>query len=85
MRLSPSWALGVYTSTNQNVLWPLVVASGEMTTVTQAVANMKNAITATNYGGMMAATTVAFLPPFILYLFLQKQFVEGIALSGIKG
>lgn len=80
-------SLAIFTFINVwgSLLWPLVVASGEMTTVTQAVANMKNAITATNYGGMMAATTVAFLPPFILYLFLQKQFVEGIALSGIKG
>lgn len=68
-----------------NLMWPLVAASGNMTTVTQAVANMKNAMTATNAGSLMAASTIAFLPPFILYLFLQKQFVEGIALSGIKG
>jgi len=68
-----------------SLLWPLVVASGDKTTLTQAVANMKNAMSVTNYGAMMAATTVAFLPPFILYLILQKQFVEGIALSGIKG
>ena len=29
--------------------------------------------------------TLAFLPPFLLYVALQKEFVEGIALSGIKG
>jgi multiple sugar transport system permease protein len=40
---------------------------------------------ATNYGLLMAGATVSFLIPFILYVFLQKQFVEGIALSGIKG
>ena len=68
-----------------SLLWPLVVASGDKTTLTQAIANMKNSMSVTNYGSMMAATTVAFLPPFILYLVLQKQFVEGIALSGIKG
>lgn len=68
-----------------NLMWPLVAASGEMTTITQAVANMKNAMSITDSGALMAATTIAFLPPFILYLFLQKQFVEGIALSGIKG
>jgi len=37
-----------------------------------------------NYGLIMAGSTLTFLPPFILYVFLQKQFVEGIALSGIK-
>ncbi len=68
-----------------SLLWPLVVASGEMTTLTQYIANMKNQNNLINYGAMMAASTIAFLPPFILYLFLQKQFVEGIALSGIKG
>ena len=66
-------------------MWPLVATNDEMLTVTLAIANMKNAMAATNYGRIMAATTIAFLPPFILYLFLQKQFVEGIALSGIKG
>ena len=39
----------------------------------------------TNYGLVMAGSTLAFLPPFLLYVALQKEFVEGIALSGIKG
>ena len=39
----------------------------------------------TTYGLIMAGATVSFLFPFIMYVFLQKQFVEGIALSGIKG
>lgn len=80
-------SLAIFTFINVwgSLLWPLVVASGDMTTITQAVANMKNALSQPNYGYIMAATTVAFLPPFILYVFLQKQFVEGIALSGIKG
>ena len=43
------------------------------------------ATTSTNYGLVMAGSTLAFLPPFLLYVALQKEFVEGIALSGIKG
>lgn len=80
-----SLAIFTFISIWGNLLWPLVVASGDMTTVTQAVANMKNSLGIPNYGNIMAATTLAFLPPFILYLVLQKQFVDGIALSGIKG
>ncbi|MBF1017693.1 MAG: carbohydrate ABC transporter permease, partial [Lachnospiraceae bacterium] len=38
-----------------------------------------------NYGLLMAGATVSFGFPFAVYVFLQKQFVEGIALSGIKG
>ena len=39
----------------------------------------------TNYGPEMAAATLSFLVPFVLYCFMQKQFVEGIALGGVKG
>ncbi len=80
-------SLAIFTFINVwgSLLWPLVISSGDMTTITQAVANMKGTLAKPNYGYIMAATTVAFLPPFILYIFLQKQFVEGIALSGIKG
>ena len=31
-----------------------------------------------------AGSTITFLVPFILYCFLQKQFVAGIALGGVK-
>lgn len=66
-------------------LWPLVVSSSEqMQTITLAISTLKGNYS-TNYGLVMAGATLAFLPPFLLYIFLQKQFVEGIALSGIKG
>ena len=39
----------------------------------------------TNYGMVMAGATLTFLFPFTLYIFLQKQFVEGIAMGGVKG
>lgn len=38
-----------------------------------------------NWGEIMAGSTVAVLPIIVFYLFSQKFFVEGIALSGIKG
>lgn len=66
-------------------IWPLVtVTEPEMRTVTLALSILKGQFT-TNYGLVMAGATLSFLFPFTLYCFLQKQFVEGIALSGIKG
>ena len=66
-------------------LWPLVTITREsMQTLTLALASLKGNY-ATNYGLVMAGSTLAFLPPFLLYVFLQKEFVEGIALSGVKG
>lgn len=66
-------------------IWPLVlVTRDEMKTLTLALANLSSNY-GTNYGLVMAGATIAFLFPFVLYCFLQKEFVEGIALSGIKG
>jgi len=66
-------------------IWPLVIATdSKMHTLTLAISTLKGSYS-TNYGLVMAGSTIAFLPPFILYIFLQKQFIEGIAMSGIKG
>ena len=37
------------------------------------------------YGPIMAALTIVSLPMIILFLFLQKYYVQGISTSGIKG
>lgn len=37
------------------------------------------------WGMLMAASTMMVLPIIILFFFTQKQFVQGIALTGIKG
>lgn len=37
------------------------------------------------FGKIMAGTTIAIIPVLIVYLMAQKYFVEGIALSGVKG
>jgi multiple sugar transport system permease protein len=39
----------------------------------------------TNYGAILAASVCSMLPIFILFLSLQKYFIKGIAMSGIKG
>ena len=39
----------------------------------------------TEYGLIMAASVVALIPVLIVFLSLQKYFVQGIATSGLKG
>jgi multiple sugar transport system permease protein len=39
----------------------------------------------TEYGLIMAASVVSLVPVFIVFLFFQRFFVEGIATSGLKG
>ncbi|MDN6556623.1 MAG: carbohydrate ABC transporter permease, partial [Acidipropionibacterium acidipropionici] len=39
----------------------------------------------TDYALMMAASTMAMAPIFILFFSMQKRVIEGLATSGIKG
>ena len=66
-------------------IWPLVmVTKDETKPLTLGLSMLQNNYVS-NYGLVMAGATVAFIFPFILYCILQRKFVEGIALSGIKG
>jgi len=38
-----------------------------------------------DYGGVMAAAVLSILPILLVFIFLQRYFIEGIAMSGIKG
>lgn len=65
-------------------VWPLIaITDQKMSTLTLALSSLQGNYS-TNYGLVMAGATLTFLPPFVLYVILQKQFVEGIALNGIK-
>ncbi|NCB91019.1 MAG: carbohydrate ABC transporter permease [Clostridia bacterium] len=74
-----------FVSSWNDFLWPLVSTSeSSMYTLTVALSLLKTQYQ-TNYGLILSGAAVSFIFPFIMYVFLQKQFVEGIALSGIKG
>ncbi len=79
-------SLTVFTfiSSWNSFLWPLVICTdSSMQTLTVALSLLKGRFE-TNYGLVMAGSTMTFIIPFVLYICLQKQFVEGIALSGTK-
>ena len=80
-------SLTVFTfiTTWNDFVWPLIaITNTNRSTLTLALASLQGNY-ATNYGLVMAGATLTFMPPFILYIFLQKEFGEGIALSGVKG
>jgi multiple sugar transport system permease protein len=39
----------------------------------------------TNWPYLMAASTLALIPIVLVFIFAQKYFVEGIAITGVKG
>jgi multiple sugar transport system permease protein len=38
-----------------------------------------------NFAVQMAGATLALIPIIVVYLFAQKRFIEGVAMSGVKG
>ena len=65
-------------------LWPLLITSStDMRTLPSGLALFVGQHTV-EYGVVMAGATLALAPLFIAFLFAQKYFVQGIALSGLK-
>ncbi len=49
------------------------------------IANMQSTYGFMNFAWIMAATVMSVLPIVILFFFAQRTFIEGIALTGLKG
>lgn len=77
--------LGFMTRWN-DFLWPLVVLQGnENLTVPVALSTLtNNPAFSSPYGAVMAIATITVLPLLVVFLAFQRQFVQGIASTGIK-
>jgi len=66
-------------------LWPLIVAQSEETyTLPVGLSIASQAAKSTDYGLLLAGAVVVLLPVLLLFIFLQKYFVRGIAVTGLK-
>jgi len=66
-------------------LWPLVVAqTQDYYTLPVALALFAIGQNVTNYGILLAGATVVVMPIVVVFLILQRRFIEGIATTGIK-
>ena len=67
-------------------LWPLVILSSPRNAVVQiAIAQSVAPGQLPNWGETFAGATIATVPLILLFLFLQRFFVRGVALTGVKG
>jgi multiple sugar transport system permease protein len=79
--------LGILTflSSWNNFLWPLVVATTEdKYTLPVALALYSVGQNRTDFGLLLAGAVVVVLPVLIVFLFLQRHFLRGIATTGLK-
>jgi multiple sugar transport system permease protein len=66
-------------------IWPLIIITQEqLRPITVGVALFMSNYT-TDWNQLLAVAVIAMTPMFILFVFLQRYFVQGIALSGLKG
>lgn len=80
-------ALGIFTFVTQwdSFLWPLVMIDDvSLFTIPLGLAQFRGRV-GTDIGATAAGSMLAVLPVLIVYFAAQRQFVDGIAFTGIKG
>lgn len=66
-------------------LWPLVIVQSDKMRTVQLGLTLFQSQHRVDWGVLMAGTTIATFPTIALFLLAQRYFVQGIALTGIKG
>lgn len=80
-------ALAVFTAVfaYSDMMWPLIVNNDiKMMTLSAGISSMQGQFSS-KFPILMAGSTLAMIPMLVLYLIFQRQFIEGIALTGTKG
>jgi len=68
-----------------DLFWPLIITSQDkMKTLQLGLSLLKTGYGTTRWNILMAGTTLGSVPIIIVFLFLQRFFIQGIALTGLK-
>ncbi len=80
------WTAALYTFLAHwnSYMWPLVVISSDQKQLIQVGISKFASMWETEWTLQMAASTVAVVPIIVFFFFVQKQFIEGISISGMK-
>ena len=79
-------ALAIFTAVfaYSDLMWPLICNTDlNMMTLSAGLSTLNGQFT-TNFPVLMAGSLLAMIPMVILYLLFQKQFIQGIAMTGGK-
>ncbi len=83
---APITTIGIFTFLGSwnSFLWPLIVTNSKELRTIQVGLQAFSSAEGTKWGLLMAASTFSILPLVIGYFIAQKQFIQGIAKSGLK-
>lgn len=79
-------ALAVFTAlfAYGDLMWPLIVNTKlDKLTLSSGLSTLRGQFSV-NYPNLMAGSVLAMIPMIIIYIIFQRQFIEGIALTGTK-
>jgi len=66
--------------------YALILTSSEYSKTLQiGIAQTMNSIGATNWGGILAAGTIAVIPAVVMFSFVQKTLIQGLTAGSVKG
>jgi len=69
-----------------DLLWPLIVTNSESRmTLPVGLANFAIGQYHTDWPAMMAGTVISLIPILAVFVFIQRYFVQGITLTGVRG
>jgi ABC-type glycerol-3-phosphate transport system permease component len=78
-------AIFVFLEAWNDFLWPLIVISDDAhKTLTLGLAALETKNT-TNWGSVMAGTAITAVPLILVFLVLQRRFIEGLTAGAVKG
>ncbi len=79
-------ALGIFTLVGnwEEFLWPLIVTSSDASRTIPVGLQRFSEQYMSNIHWQMAGATVAVAPLIVAFFFFQRQFIQGIALTGLK-
>ncbi|EMG1504802.1 carbohydrate ABC transporter permease [Enterococcus faecium] len=79
-------SLGIFTLMNSwnDLLYPLILTSSSKMRTLPAGLALFIGQNISFYGPVMAGTVISMLPLLVVYIFAQKYFVQGTAMSGMK-
>ena len=75
----------LFTFIYNDFFWALIlISTGAKRPITSALNNLQGEFVA-NFNVITSAAILACLPPIIVYILLQKQFIAGLTLGSTKG
>lgn len=78
-------AIFTFVASWNNFIWPFIVITGnDMMTIPVGLATVQTSF-GIRYAQIMASAVLGGLPVLIVFLFFQRQIVQGIAGTGLKG